>query len=228
MTTAKNVTIDQTGSPIGRPARAARDADGSGPQQDRPRSQRGGHAGGARHDRARSRTWCASSTAIEDATMKLNEIRDNPGAHEVAQARRPRHRLGQGQDGGPRRQGPDGAHRRAHQGLRGRPDAAASPPAEARLQPAVAARSQRGQSRPPAERDRRRQARRRQADRRSRRWSPPAWSRRARDGVKLLGKGELKAKLSFEVSGASKSAVEAVEKAGGSVKTLKADAVAVS
>ena len=49
---------------------------------------------------------------------------------------------------------------------------------------------------------------------------------RARDGVKILGKGEIKAKASFEVYGASKSAVEAVEKAGGSVKTLKAEAVA--
>ena len=41
---------------------------------------------------------------------------------------------------------------------------------------------------------------------------------RARDGVRLLGKGELKAKLSIEVAGASKSAIAAVEKAGGSVK----------
>ena len=44
--------------------------------------------------------------------------------------------------------------------------------------------------------------------------------RRARDGVRLLGSGELKAKLNFEVYGASKSATEAVEKAGGSVKVL--------
>ena len=51
---------------------------------------------------------------------------------------------------------------------------------------------------------------------------------RARDGVKLLGKGALKAKLSFEVYGASKSAVEAVEKAGGSVKTLRAEAAPAS
>jgi large subunit ribosomal protein L15 len=43
---------------------------------------------------------------------------------------------------------------------------------------------------------------------------------RARDGVKILGSGELKAKAEFEVYGASKSAVEAIEKAGGSVKTL--------
>jgi hypothetical protein len=36
----------------------------------------------------------------------------------------------------------------------------------------------------------------------------------------LLGSGEIKAKLNFEVYGASKSAVAAVEKAGGSVKVL--------
>jgi len=42
--------------------------------------------------------------------------------------------------------------------------------------------------------------------------------RRAKDGVRLLADGELKAKLSFEVAGASKAAIEKVEKAGGSVK----------
>ena len=44
--------------------------------------------------------------------------------------------------------------------------------------------------------------------------------RRARDGVRLLGMGELKAKVAFSVWGASKSAVAAVEKAGGSVTIL--------
>jgi large subunit ribosomal protein L15 len=44
--------------------------------------------------------------------------------------------------------------------------------------------------------------------------------RRAKDGVRLLGTGEIKAKVTFEVYGASKSAVAAVEKAGGSVKLL--------
>jgi large subunit ribosomal protein L15 len=44
--------------------------------------------------------------------------------------------------------------------------------------------------------------------------------RRAHDGVRLLGDGELKAKVNFVVYGASKSAVAAVEKAGGSVKVL--------
>ena len=46
--------------------------------------------------------------------------------------------------------------------------------------------------------------------------------RRSRDGVRLLGRGEIKAKVTFEVHGASKSAIEAVEKAGGSVKILAA------
>ncbi len=39
------------------------------------------------------------------------------------------------------------------------------------------------------------------------------------NGVRLLGKGELKAGLNFEIAGASASAIAAVEKAGGSVKT---------
>ena len=48
--------------------------------------------------------------------------------------------------------------------------------------------------------------------------------RRAKDGVRLLGGGELKAKVAFEVAGASKPAIAAVEKAGGSVKVLEAAA----
>ena len=49
---------------------------------------------------------------------------------------------------------------------------------------------------------------------------------RPRDGVKLLGVGELTAKLSFEVTRASKSAVEAVERAGGTVTTVFASGAA--
>ncbi len=41
--------------------------------------------------------------------------------------------------------------------------------------------------------------------------------RRPHDGVRLLAKGELKANLTIEVTGASKAAIEAVEKAGGKV-----------
>jgi len=40
-------------------------------------------------------------------------------------------------------------------------------------------------------------------------------------GVRLLGKGELTSKVTFEVHHASKGAIAAVEKAGGSVKLLK-------
>jgi len=42
----------------------------------------------------------------------------------------------------------------------------------------------------------------------------------ARDGIRLLAKGELKAKIDITVAGASKAAVEAVEKAGGSVTVV--------
>jgi large subunit ribosomal protein L15 len=40
---------------------------------------------------------------------------------------------------------------------------------------------------------------------------------KSRDGVRLLAKGEIKSKLDFEVAGASASAQEAVKRAGGSV-----------
>lgn len=53
--------------------------------------------------------------------------------------------------------------------------------------------------------------------------------RRAKDGVKLLGKGEIKAKLNLTVYAATPSAVAAVEKAGGSVtqtRPVKAEAEA--
>lgn len=45
--------------------------------------------------------------------------------------------------------------------------------------------------------------------------------RREKDGVRVLGKGELTTKLNLEVAGASKGATEAVEKVGGSI-TVKA------
>ena len=42
--------------------------------------------------------------------------------------------------------------------------------------------------------------------------------RRVKDGVRLLGDGDIKAKIAFDIAGASKTAIEKVEKAGGSVK----------
>jgi large subunit ribosomal protein L15 len=47
--------------------------------------------------------------------------------------------------------------------------------------------------------------------------------KRTRDGVRLLGRGELKAKLDLHVAGASKSAREAVEQAGGTVTLVDAE-----
>ena len=48
--------------------------------------------------------------------------------------------------------------------------------------------------------------------------------RRKLDGIRVLAKGEVTGKLSIEVTGASKAAVETVEKAGGSLKTAAAAA----
>lgn len=41
--------------------------------------------------------------------------------------------------------------------------------------------------------------------------------RRKRDGIRILAKGELKSKLKLSVTGASKAAIEAVSKTGGSL-----------
>lgn len=49
--------------------------------------------------------------------------------------------------------------------------------------------------------------------------------RRQRDGIRLLANGELKAKISLSVTGATKAAIAAVEKAGGTV-TIVANKVA--
>ena len=46
--------------------------------------------------------------------------------------------------------------------------------------------------------------------------------RRKLDGIRLLGKGELKAKVDLKLSGgATKTAIAAVEKAGGKLEVLK-------
>ena len=45
--------------------------------------------------------------------------------------------------------------------------------------------------------------------------------RRKLDGVRVLAKGELKAKLNLTVAGASKAAIEAIEKAGGKITVTR-------
>ncbi|MCD7111704.1 50S ribosomal protein L15 [Rhizobium sp. DKSPLA3] len=52
--------------------------------------------------------------------------------------------------------------------------------------------------------------------------------RRARDGVRVLSDGELTGKVTIEVAGASQSAIEKIEKAGGSIKLLSVKPVAAS
>ena len=47
------------------------------------------------------------------------------------------------------------------------------------------------------------------------------------DGVRLLGRGELTAKVTLEVTGASAAAIAAVEKSGGSVTVIAPKAVPV-
>jgi len=53
-------------------------------------------------------------------------------------------------------------------------------------------------------------------------------ARGGKDGVRLLGKGEITAKAKFLVAGVSKGAREAVEKAGGSVEVTVAQAEAAA
>jgi large subunit ribosomal protein L15 len=48
--------------------------------------------------------------------------------------------------------------------------------------------------------------------------------RRKLDGVRVLAKGDVTSKLTIEVTGASKSAIAAVEKAGGSLTVKTAPA----
>jgi large subunit ribosomal protein L15 len=46
-------------------------------------------------------------------------------------------------------------------------------------------------------------------------------ARGGKDGVRILGKGDFNAKLSFKVAGVSKGAREAIEKAGGSIEVIE-------
>lgn len=50
--------------------------------------------------------------------------------------------------------------------------------------------------------------------------------RRLKDGVRLLADGEITAKVNFDIAGASKAAIEKIEKAGGSVKLPEAKVAA--
>ena len=156
--------------------------------------------------------------------MKLNELRDNPGA------RKSRMRVGRGIGSGKGKtagrgvQGPEGAHRRrastASRAARCRSTAAcrsaASTTASARSYAvvnlgALQTGDRRQASSTPASRSTRRRCR------------PPAWcDRRQRDGVRLLGQGRDQGQdRPSKVAGASASAVAAVEKAGGNGRSCR-------
>jgi large subunit ribosomal protein L15 len=51
--------------------------------------------------------------------------------------------------------------------------------------------------------------------------------RRKKDGVRLLGNGKITSKVNLSITGASKSAVEAVEKAGGKVEFINKEVAPV-
>ena len=158
--------------------------------------------------------------------MKLNEIRDNEGATKN------RMRVGRGIGSGKGKTGGRGVKgQKARTGVAIKGFEGGQMPLHRRLPKrgfnnAERARPERGQSRPHPAGDRRPASSTRPRRHGRVAWSRPASCSKPRDGVKILGVGELTAKLSFEVAGASKSAVEAIEKAGGSVTLLGAVAQA--
>ena len=146
--------------------------------------------------------------------MKLNQIADRPGS------RKKRIRIGRGIGSGIGKTGGRGGKgQTARSGVRIKGFEGGQMPLHRRLpkrgfNKPFPLQAQRGQSRPHAAGDRRRQARHAgTVDAAA--LVKAGVLRRARDGVRLLGMGELKAKVAFSVWGASKSAVAAVEKAGG-------------
>ena len=150
--------------------------------------------------------------------MKLNEIRDNPGAHYRAKRVGRGIGSGKGKTSGARRQGPDGAHRRRAQRLRGRPDAAASPAAEARLQQQDLPQGFQGrESRPAAAGARCRQAERRRARSTRKRWCRRGCCGGSATASACWPRASCSAAMTIEVAGASKAAIAAVEAAGGKV-----------
>ena len=147
--------------------------------------------------------------------MKLNEISNNPGAHKR------KDKVGRGSSSGLGKtsgRGVKGAKARTGTKVYG---------FEGGQMPLHMRMPKRGfnnifandfvgsESRPHAEGDRRQAPRRLPARSPKRCCARPAWSHKSRDGVRLLGKGEITAKIDIEVAGASAGASEAVEKAGG-------------
>jgi large subunit ribosomal protein L15 len=133
--------------------------------------------------------------------MKLNEIKDNPGAHYRAK------RVGRGIGSGKgKTSGRGGKGQTARTGVAingfegGQTPLHRRLPKRGRLQQAL---------------DAKKLAARGTIDGKS--LVAAGVLRRLGDGIRLLAKGELTSKITIEVAGASKAAIEAVEKAGGKV-----------
>ena len=143
--------------------------------------------------------------------MKLNEIRDNQGAHYREK------RVGRGIGSGKgKTAGRGGKGQTARTGVALNGFEGGQTPLHRRLPKRgfnnrISAGFQYRQSRPVAAGARRREAQSRRA-RRRRGAGGAGVLRRLGDGVRLLAKGELRAAITIEVAGASKSAIAAVEK----------------
>src|SRR4029077_16879037 len=195
----------------------ARDADRVAAQQDRPRRRTRRFAGDPRHDR---QGGASGRSGGEVAIMKLHELSDRPGASKT------RKRIGRGIGSGKGKTGGRGGKgQTARSGVRIKGFEGGQMPLHRRLpkrgfkntkfarklnelnlgklQAAIDAGSVDAAAKIDAAA-----------------LVKAGVLRRAKDGVRLLGGGEIKAKVTLAVFGASKSAVAAVEKAGGSVEIL--------
>ena len=149
--------------------------------------------------------------------MRLNELSDRPGAT------KPKKRLGRGVGSGLGKTSGRGVKgQKARSGVAIKGFEGGQMPLHRRLPKRgfnniFAKKYQRAQSRPHPGGGRCRPSRRQEADHGRGVAAKPGLIRRAKDGVRLLGHGELKAKLAFEVTGASQSAIKAVEAKGGTV-----------
>src|SRR4029077_17321053 len=210
------------GQPAAAPSRSARDADRARSQQNRPHARFAGYAGDPRHD-PQGATPGARGRRREvrgHATMKLNQIADKPGS------RKKRMRIGRGIGSGMGKTGGRGGKgQTARTGVRIKGFEGGQMPLHRRLPKRgfrntsfavrlneinlgkVQAAIDAGliDAKVPVD---------------AAAMVKAVLRRREKGGVKLLGDGELKSKVEFSVWRASKSAVAAVEKAGGTVKVL--------
>src|SRR5581483_5864635 len=198
------------------------DADRAQAQSHRSRCRAAGHGGGARHDREGSSSRSHRRREVRKnrrRAMKLSEIADNAGS------RKKRMRVGRGIGSGKgKTSGRGGKGQTARSGVRIKGFEGGQMPLHRRL-------PKRGFNNvfrveyAELNLDRLQQAiDAKQLDTgaviNADALVKAGVLKRALGGVRLLGRGEIKAKVNLEVHGASKSAVAAVEKAGGSVKVL--------